>query len=306
MKYVIDIDGTICEEHDINDGHEIRPITKRRPYEDRIEKINKLYDEGHTIIYLTARGIKSGRGESHYRPITEQQLKDWGCKYHELAFKRHDADMFIDDKAIYPIDFFDDLNQTRSWMINHDKKIVFILCNKNMSLTLESNLPGYGFRRVRDYPVNKVMDYSFFMIVRDPISRWISGINEVLVYRSGNIMDKKKWVMSKLGSTNLAFDQHLTPQYRNVEFIHVYNLKCSMIKMTHPYGESLESVNMNTKLSSIVGQTVHLDQLNYAGDRILDNHIEFAQEMFNQYCKNNDEFYDYFKKDFELYKKAIL
>ncbi len=43
---------------DINDGHEIRPITKRRPYEDRIEKINKLYDEGHTIIYLTARGIK--------------------------------------------------------------------------------------------------------------------------------------------------------------------------------------------------------------------------------------------------------
>ena len=23
---------------------------------DRIEKINKLYDEGHTIIYMTARG----------------------------------------------------------------------------------------------------------------------------------------------------------------------------------------------------------------------------------------------------------
>ena len=127
MKYVIDIDGTICEEHDINDGHEIRPITNRRPYEDRIEKINKLYDEGHTIIYLTARGLKSGRGESHYRPITEQQLKDWGCKYHELAFKSHDADMFIDDKAKYSSDFFDDLNQTRSWMINHDKKIVFIL-----------------------------------------------------------------------------------------------------------------------------------------------------------------------------------
>ena len=108
MKYVIDIDGTICEEHDINDGHEIRPITNRRPYEDRIEKINKLYDEGHTIVFYTARGLKSGRGEQHYRPITEQQLKEWGVKYHDLWFKKHDATHYIDDKALRPEEFFSD------------------------------------------------------------------------------------------------------------------------------------------------------------------------------------------------------
>ena len=98
MKYVIDIDGTICEE--------VGKVIGRPPYKDRIEKINKLYDEGHTIIYITARGLKSGRGEPHYRPITEQQLKEWGCRYHELSFKNHDPDIFIDDKAINSEEFF--------------------------------------------------------------------------------------------------------------------------------------------------------------------------------------------------------
>ena len=98
MKYVFDIDGTICKEEG--------GVISRKPYIERINKINKLYDEGHEIVYMTARGLKSGRGEPHYRPITEQQLKEWGCKYHELSFKNHDADIFIDDKAINSEDFF--------------------------------------------------------------------------------------------------------------------------------------------------------------------------------------------------------
>jgi histidinol phosphatase-like enzyme len=38
-KYAIDIDGTICKEEG--------KVIGRKPYKDRIEKINKLYDEGH-------------------------------------------------------------------------------------------------------------------------------------------------------------------------------------------------------------------------------------------------------------------
>ena len=52
MKYVIDIDGTICKE--------VGEVIGREPYMDRIAKINKLYDEGHTIVFYTARGLKSG------------------------------------------------------------------------------------------------------------------------------------------------------------------------------------------------------------------------------------------------------
>ena len=98
MKYVFDIDGTICKEEG--------DVISRKPDIERINKINKLYDEGHEIVYMTARGLKSGRGETYYRPITEEQLKSWGCKYHELSFKIHDADFFIDDKGISDTDFF--------------------------------------------------------------------------------------------------------------------------------------------------------------------------------------------------------
>ena len=107
MKYVIDIDGTICKE--------VGEVIGRKPYMDRIEKINKLYDEGHTIVYYTARGLKSGRGEQHYRPITEQQLKEWGCKDHELCFKGHNADDFIDARGINAEEFFNDLNSTQRY-----------------------------------------------------------------------------------------------------------------------------------------------------------------------------------------------
>ncbi len=99
-KYVIDIDGTICKE--------VGEVIGREPYMDRIAKINKLYDEGHTIVFFTARGLASGRGEQHYRPITEQQLKEWGVKYHELCFKGHNGDYFIDDRGINAKDFFND------------------------------------------------------------------------------------------------------------------------------------------------------------------------------------------------------
>ena len=102
-RYCVDIDGTICTPTVGRDYH------KAQPWQDRIAKINKLYDEGHTIVFYTARGLKSGRGEQHYRPITEQQLKEWGVKYHELCFKGHNGDYFIDDRGINAGDFFKDV-----------------------------------------------------------------------------------------------------------------------------------------------------------------------------------------------------
>ena len=98
MKYIIDIDDTICKEEG--------PVIHRSPYPDRIKKINELYDDGHIIIFYTARGNKSGRGEAYYRPITEAQLDAWGVKYHKLYFKPFDGDIFIDDRSIHPNEFF--------------------------------------------------------------------------------------------------------------------------------------------------------------------------------------------------------
>ena len=64
-------------------------VIGRTPFKDRITQINKLYDEGSYDCIQFSRGLKSGRGEPHYS-ITEQQLKEWGVKYHDLWFKKHD------------------------------------------------------------------------------------------------------------------------------------------------------------------------------------------------------------------------
>jgi len=86
----VDIDGTICTT--VSDYNLAQPIV------DHVEKINKLYEEGNTIVYYTARGQKTKKDWSE---LTLKQLTDWGCKFHELKMnhKPH-YDLLICDKSI--------------------------------------------------------------------------------------------------------------------------------------------------------------------------------------------------------------
>ena len=99
MIFYIDIDDTICSHSKDLDYSKATPKLKR------IQKINRLYDQGNTIVYWTARGTGSGIG---WREVTEKQFKDWGVKYHELKFGKPIYDLFIDDKNINSERFFND------------------------------------------------------------------------------------------------------------------------------------------------------------------------------------------------------
>jgi len=94
----VDIDGTICTQKN-NLDFDDQPIdySQNKPIPDRIKHINELYDKGHTIVYWTARGCRSG---NDYTELTKQQLLEWGCKYHDLQVgnKPH-FDMYICDKS---------------------------------------------------------------------------------------------------------------------------------------------------------------------------------------------------------------
>ena len=98
MIIYVDIDETICETE--ND----RNYANAKPLKERINKINKLYDEGNTIIYWTARGTGTG---INWRDVTENQFKKWNIKYHELKFGKPIYDMFIDDKNINSETYFE-------------------------------------------------------------------------------------------------------------------------------------------------------------------------------------------------------
>jgi hypothetical protein len=105
MKYIVDIDGTICE-HVNNPGFGTGKV-----YYDRIEKINQLFDEGHEIIYYTARGMGEYDGSIHnahqkWYNYTYNQLETWGCKFTKLILGKYSGDIYIDDKGVNSDDFF--------------------------------------------------------------------------------------------------------------------------------------------------------------------------------------------------------
>ena len=90
LTIYVDIDNTITETQGMD-------YPNSKPVKANIEKINKLYDEGHTIVYWTARGQKSG---IDWTELTAKQLDEWGAKHHGLKLTKPPFDIFIDDKAI--------------------------------------------------------------------------------------------------------------------------------------------------------------------------------------------------------------
>ena len=96
MNYCFDLDGTICNTP-IKDDKPAYLDSNPIPF--MVEQVNQLFDEGHKIIIMTARGRGSGKDWTSW---TTKQLDMWGVKYHELEpmFHKPTADLFIDDKGI--------------------------------------------------------------------------------------------------------------------------------------------------------------------------------------------------------------
>ncbi len=75
-NYLIDIDGTICD--DIPNEEPGRMIDCPH-YPDALDVINQWYEDGHIITFFTSRT------EAH-RQITETWLNNRGFKYHGILF----------------------------------------------------------------------------------------------------------------------------------------------------------------------------------------------------------------------------
>jgi hypothetical protein len=89
MKYIVDIDGTICT---VTNGDYINA----EPYLSRISHFNMLYDAGNEIHYWTARGSITG---NNWEKLTLNQLHEWGVKYTTAKVGKPAYDIWIDDKA---------------------------------------------------------------------------------------------------------------------------------------------------------------------------------------------------------------
>ena len=75
-NYLIDIDGTICD--DIPNEEPERMATAAL-YPEALETLNKWFDEGHIITFFTSR-------TEEHRVVTEAWLDEHGFKYHGILF----------------------------------------------------------------------------------------------------------------------------------------------------------------------------------------------------------------------------
>lgn len=104
MKFCFDIDNTITF------WDNSRDYPNFKPYQPMVDKINKLYDEGHHITLFTARGMTSVGPEKISDEIVPgllENLDKIGLKYHELITHKPYYDFIIDDKALTPKEFLD-------------------------------------------------------------------------------------------------------------------------------------------------------------------------------------------------------
>lgn len=105
MRYVFDLDGTLCS---LTNGN----YEKAKPYELRIIKVNELYDAGHHITIYTARGMGRNNNcakmaRAQFVDLTRAQLAVWEVKYHELILGKYAGDLYIDDKGMNSNSFFE-------------------------------------------------------------------------------------------------------------------------------------------------------------------------------------------------------
>lgn len=89
----VDIDNTVCSTVGMNYKDAV-------PIKENIAKVNKMFDQGATITYWTARGTKTG---IDWYAVTKAQLDEWGAKHDKLLMGKPAFDILIDDKVLNSI-----------------------------------------------------------------------------------------------------------------------------------------------------------------------------------------------------------
>jgi len=106
--YCFDLDGTICDLVAYSD------YDSAIPDDVVVKEINRLYDQGHIIKIMTARGSVSGKDHTE---LTKYQLGSWGLKHHELIMgKKPYADLFVDDRAMHVDHWKQGIDQSRGFV----------------------------------------------------------------------------------------------------------------------------------------------------------------------------------------------
>lgn len=137
--FVYDLDKTLCEKRKNNETYaDVKPI------QENIDILNKLYDEGNTIIISTARNMLTQNNDickviKNVGEITLKWLRENNVKYHSINFGKPYGSCYIDDKSIRPNELLE-LNKIN--MINEldnylENENYLPILNRNLNMIFE-------------------------------------------------------------------------------------------------------------------------------------------------------------------------
>jgi capsule biosynthesis phosphatase len=117
--FVIDVDGTICQAEKFP-GTDAYDYLNAKPFSQVINRIQTLFEEGHTIIISTSRGMRTHEGDvekiaEHVLPTLIEWLAKHDVPYHEIHIgKPWGPNVFyVDDRGLSPTFFAH--NETRDY-----------------------------------------------------------------------------------------------------------------------------------------------------------------------------------------------
>ena len=128
-------------------------------------------------------------------------------------------------------------------------------------------------------------DYKFYAIIRDPKSRYISGLQEFVTRY--NL--PKEYVVKNLKDNKFIFDEHTAPQHC---FLFLCSNNLNYLKLDNQIAD---------KVSNLFERQLKVEHRNPSIPRVKDE----CKKLFNQYCLNNENFHTLYKKDFRLYESAL-
>ncbi len=148
-----------------------------------------------------------------------------------------------------------------------------------------------------------VKDHIFFAITRDPVQRWISGLNEFICRFEPDF----DWVVDQVKNKKYIFDEHTGPQ-------------TSFLKLCTDNNANLKLIKLDSKLSPKVNLFIKknlckedleryepflIDHLRNSKD-FHPNYRPLCAKIYKDYIESDKEEFDkLYRGDYELYAKGI-
>ena len=237
------------------------------------------------------------------------------------------------------------------WCIHYSNKVIFVCINKCAGTTLRNALAGFRYddegvpgafeivdhRTLSDERIQEMVDdyYQWFYIIRDPKTRWLSGLKEFIassrtwewhpehkcftpLYKTYERIEKWKRypddvimpehleiIEENLANNKFIFDDHTLPQHFSYPKI-LHKNGVSQVREFFKFEDDINSI-----LKGVLNRDLNLPHLNIGEEKgpVVD---EVAQALYDRYIepkgffkkKLNPAFVECYKKDFELHENC--